>query len=67
MIDLFYKEYDGDSLYDLQRDVLEAISDDFNPSLSLKFHKMNMVFRKELLKFLLSGRMMMKNKLLEKI
>ena len=28
---LFEKEYDGESLYDLQRDVHEAFVEDFNP------------------------------------
>ena len=30
---LFKKEYDDESLYDLDRDVSEAIDDDFNPKL----------------------------------
>jgi hypothetical protein len=30
---IFKKEYDDESLYDLDRDVSEAIDDDFNPKL----------------------------------
>ena len=31
MIKLFEKDYDGESLYDLSRDMHEAFNEDFNP------------------------------------
>ena len=31
---IFEKEYDGESLYDLQRDISEAMMVDYNPSIS---------------------------------
>lgn len=33
-MEIFKKEYDGESLYDLGRDVSEAIIEDYNPVLS---------------------------------
>ena len=31
MKELFSKKYDGESLYDLQRDILEALDEVYNP------------------------------------
>lgn len=30
-MNIFEKEYDGESIYDLQRDVIEAVDASFNP------------------------------------